>query len=62
MRFLRRVNSQQKGIVIFLIRPDGVSLYDQAIRIAENQKVRNGKLPLPGHGTLDLSDLWAMRQ
>lgn len=61
-RFLRRANSQQKGIVIFLIRPSGVPIYDQAVRITNNKKVRNGKLPLPGHGELDLSFFKAMRQ
>lgn len=60
--FLSRISSQQKGILIFLIRPDGVSLYDRAVRIANEQKVKNGKLPLPGYGELDLTSFKATRK
>jgi len=41
--------------VIFLIRPGGVSSFGEAEDIANQFKVRNAKLPLPGKGALDFS-------
>jgi len=56
-KFLRRVRAISRGMVIFLIRPDGVSNYIEAERVAEQFRVRNAKLPLPGTGSLDFSRL-----
>jgi len=53
-RFLLRIRAIRNGLVIFLIRPDGVSTYDLAARAADRQGVRHAKLPLPGEGRLDL--------
>jgi hypothetical protein len=52
-RFLKQVRAIRNGIVIFLIRPDGVSSYQDATRVAKLLGVRNAKLPLPGQGKLD---------
>lgn len=56
-RFLKQVRAIRNGIVIFLIRPDGVQSYQQAMQVAQVLGVRNAKLPLPGQGTLDLGRL-----
>ncbi len=53
-RFLLRIRAIRNGLVIFLIRPDGVPTYDLAARAADRQGVRHAKLPLPGAGRLDL--------
>ena len=54
-KFLRRVRSINRGLVIFLIRPDGVESFFEAENVANQFKVRNAKLPLPGDGDLDFS-------
>ena len=56
-RFISRVRSTSNGILIFLIRPDGVPLYDYVHTVANEKGVRNGKLPLLGYGPLDFSNL-----
>ncbi|MDG2335706.1 MAG: hypothetical protein P8Q97_15925 [Myxococcota bacterium] len=56
-KFLRRVRAISRGMVIFLIRPDGVANYIEAEEVAEQFNVRNAKLPLPGTGGLDFSQL-----
>jgi hypothetical protein len=53
-RFLRAAKSRPGVMVIFLIRPDGVELYDRASQMAEAVGIRHGKLPIPGNGELDL--------
>jgi len=52
-RFLKQVRAIRNGIVIFLIRPDGVVSYQQANVVADQLGVRAAKLPLPGEGKLD---------
>jgi len=54
-KFLRRVKAIHNGIVIFLIRPDGVWSYNDAEVVATGLRVRHAKLPLPGQGKLDFS-------
>jgi len=54
-KYLRRVRAISRGMVIFLIRPGGVSSFGEAEDIANQFKVRNAKLPLPGKGALDFS-------
>jgi hypothetical protein len=56
-KFLRRVKVIHNGIVIFLIRPDGVLSYNEAEVVADSLRVRHAKLPLPGAGKLDFSRL-----
>lgn len=53
--FLKKIKSKTKATVIFLIRPDGVPVYDDVSSMAEKLDVRNGKLPLPGRGEIDFS-------
>jgi len=53
--FLDKVRSKENATVIFLIRPDGVPVYDDLYRAAEKVGVRNGKLSLPGQGEIDFS-------
>ena len=52
-KFLRRVRAISRGLVIFLIRPEGVGTFKAAEQVALQLKVRNAKLPLPGQGMLD---------
>ncbi len=54
-KFLRQVRAINRGLVIFLIRPDGVDSFFEAENVANQFKVRNAKLPLPGEGDLDFS-------
>ena len=54
-RALRRVRNIHDAIVIFLIRPDGVSTCNIAWAVADAARVRKANLPLPGEGELDLS-------
>ncbi len=53
-RFILNVKAIRRGIAIFLIRPDGVSLCQLAMDVAERSKVDLAKLPLPGQGRIDL--------
>jgi hypothetical protein len=53
--FLRRVRSIHNGIVIFLIREQGIDTYRLASEAADRQNVRYAKLPIPGDGELDFS-------
>jgi hypothetical protein len=54
-RFLRRVHSIHNGIVIFLIREQGIDTYRLAAEAADRLNVRYAKLPIPGDGELDFS-------
>jgi biopolymer transport protein ExbD len=54
--FLTEVAKNPKAIVLFLIRDDGQSAFNNGAGRAENDyKVRVGKLPIPGRGVLDLA-------
>jgi len=54
--FLKMVAATPKSLLLFLMRTDGLGTYNRAAGWAENQfQVRNGKLPLPGQGAVDLS-------
>ena len=52
-KFLRRLRVVNRGLLVFLIRPDGVGTFNEAEAVANRLKVRNAKLPLPGDGALD---------
>jgi hypothetical protein len=54
-RLLERIHDKPEGIVIFLIRSDGLECYQAAQAIAQGNYVRNGKLPIVGQGRIDLS-------
>lgn len=49
------VKRTRGGILIFLIRQDGVVTFDKARGDAYGRGVKTGKLPLPGQGRIDLS-------
>ncbi len=55
LAILDRVAKQPKATVIFLVRDDGLSTYRLASSIARSHYARNGKLPVIGHGKIDLS-------
>jgi len=52
---LDRVRKQPKGTVVFLVRSDGLGVYQKARTIAWGRETRNGKLPLIGQGKVDLT-------
>lgn len=55
-RFLSRVAREEDSMIIFLLRPDGMTAYERGAGWAESQfEVRHGRLPLPGQGEVDLS-------
>ena len=56
--FIALLNTVANGIddsVIFLIRSDGLSTYRAVKKLCTDQGIRNGKLPAPGAGKIDLS-------
>jgi len=52
---LDRIAKQPNATVIFLIRDDALGTYYSARSIARAHYARNGKLPVIGHGKIDLS-------
>lgn len=53
--FLTEVAKLPKALVLFLVRDDGQGAFNNGAGRADNDyKVRIGKLPIPGRGTLDL--------
>ena len=51
-----RVAGNEQLRLIFLVRPEGVGMYNAAARIARERQVRYGKIPVPGDGPIDVSD------
>lgn len=49
------VRGRERGVMIFLVRPDGVYTYNTASDVARINQTRNGKLPVSGEGEIDLS-------
>ncbi|MEZ6068473.1 MAG: hypothetical protein R3B90_22790 [Planctomycetaceae bacterium] len=59
-QLLARVAKMPKGQIIFLVRPDGVNTYNSARNVARSHYTadgyaKNGKLPVPSQGNIDLS-------
>ena len=52
---LDRIAKRPKATVIFLVRDDALGTYFTARDIARSRYARNGKLPVLGHGKIDLS-------
>ena len=52
---LERIAERPSATVIFLIRDDAVGTYNAARAVALELRARHGKLPVVGHGRLDLS-------
>lgn len=55
LKLLDEVANVDDRSVIFLLREDGLGTYYVARGIARSRYARNGKLPVVGHGRLDLS-------
>ncbi len=55
LKLLDRTVKNKKRSIIFLIRDDGIGTYLSARSVARRKYARNGKLPVIGHGQLDLS-------
>ena len=54
--FLQQVKDARDAMVLFLIRKEGASAYNEAAVLAENNfEIRTGKLPIPNNGPIDLS-------
>jgi len=54
--FLAEVAKLPKSLVLFLIRDDGQTAFNNGAGRADNDyKIRIGKLPIPGRGVLDLA-------
>jgi hypothetical protein len=58
--FLRRVRATPGASVVFMLRPDAVSVCLRAEVAAQNIGVRYGRLPLPGHGEIDFRHVEAL--
>ena len=55
LALLDRVAADSKATVIFLVHDDALSTYYAARSLARSHFARNGKLPVIGHGKIDLS-------
>jgi len=55
LKLLESVADRPKGIVIFLVREDALGTYFAAHSVAYENGARDGKLPVVGQGTIDLS-------
>lgn len=49
------VAADPNSTIIFLVRDDALSTYDAAAAVARSRYARNGKLPVIGHGNIDIS-------
>ncbi|MFH1924534.1 MAG: hypothetical protein ABIP48_32175 [Planctomycetota bacterium] len=55
LALLNRIAEDPKSTVIFLVRDDALPTYYAASAVARSRFARNGKLPVIGHGRIDLS-------
>jgi len=55
LALLNRIAADPNSTVIFLVRDDALSTYDAAAAVARSRYARNGKLPVIGHGNIDIS-------
>jgi len=53
-QLMGRVKATPGGSIVFLVRPDGIRSFNLASAEVDKRQVRNGKLPIPGQGDLDL--------
>ena len=54
-QLLETATNDQNNTIIFLIRDDGLSVYQACKRLCDERGIRNGKLPVVGKGRIDLS-------
>jgi Skp family chaperone for outer membrane proteins len=57
LKLLDRVSATPSGVVVFLLRDNGAGAYWTARQVADGKGCRNGKIPVVGHGRIDLSRL-----
>ncbi len=55
LELLKRVAAAENETVIFLVRDDAITTYTLASRVAKAHYARNGKIPVIGHGRIDLT-------
>lgn len=55
-QLLARIAADKESIITFLVRPDGIETYMKAHKAVEAAGARSGRVPLPGSGTLDLTE------
>jgi cell division protein FtsB len=55
LALLDRVADRPNATVVFLVRDDALGTYYAARNLARSHYARNGKLPVIGHGKIDLS-------
>ena len=55
LALLKKISETKNHTIIFLVRDDAVGTYNTARSVARNNYCPNGKLPLVGHGHIDLS-------
>jgi hypothetical protein len=55
LALLDRIAAQPKASVIFLVRDNGLATYNAASAVAAERYARQGKLPVIGHGKIDLT-------
>ena len=55
LALLDRIAGEPDSTVIFLVRDDALSTYFAARAVARSRYARNGKLPVIGHGKIDVS-------
>jgi hypothetical protein len=55
LALLEKTKQTEKGIVIFLLRDNGLGSFYAAKGVADEREVRTGKLPVIGQGNIDLS-------
>jgi hypothetical protein len=55
LALLNRISADDTKTVIFLVRDDALSTYFAAAAVARSRYAKNGKLPVIGHGKIDVS-------
>ncbi|MFP6668754.1 MAG: hypothetical protein VB876_15665 [Pirellulales bacterium] len=55
LNLLEQVAESERDTIVFLVRDDAISTYFSARNVARSKYARNGKLPVVGHGKIDLS-------
>lgn len=55
LALLDRISADPDSTVIFLVRDDALGAYFSASAVARSRYARNGKLPVIGHGKIDVS-------
>ncbi|MBY0589063.1 hypothetical protein K2X85_17960 [bacterium] len=55
LAMLDKTSKQEKGILIFLLRDNGLATFYAAKGVADERGVRTGRIPVVGQGNIDLS-------